>query len=151
MGGAAGRQASRDNQASGFELNELMGPPRRTPKQPRRGRWAGLGLYPSSLRRYAGDQLSDPVVIPRMTPTRQTGACRSGQSGQTVNLLAYAFGGSNPSAPIHPRDDAQSASIGEIPDASGVIGPRFWRSDLAAGRPCGRWSMQTQRPLPAGA
>jgi hypothetical protein len=27
------------------------------------------------------------------------GVCRSGQTGQTVNLLAKAFGGSNPSAP----------------------------------------------------
>jgi hypothetical protein len=28
------------------------------------------------------------------------GECRSGQSGQTVNLLTYVFGGSNPSSPI---------------------------------------------------
>ena len=29
----------------------------------------------------------------------QTGKYQSGQMGQTVNLLAYAFGGSNPSLP----------------------------------------------------
>ena len=28
------------------------------------------------------------------------GVYRSGQTGQTVNLLAYAYGGSNPPAPI---------------------------------------------------
>ncbi len=28
-----------------------------------------------------------------------TGIFQSGQMGQTVNLLAYAFGGSNPSVP----------------------------------------------------
>ena len=29
----------------------------------------------------------------------RTGKYQSGQMGQTVNLLAYAFGGSNPSLP----------------------------------------------------
>ena len=36
------------------------------------------------------------------------GKYQSGQMGQTVNLLAYAFGGSNPSLPTqkkgHPKD-----------------------------------------------
>ena len=31
------------------------------------------------------------------------GRYRSGQTGQTVNLLAYAFGGSNPSLPTRKR------------------------------------------------
>ena len=31
----------------------------------------------------------------------QTGKYQSGQMGQTVNLLAYAFGGSNPSLPTN--------------------------------------------------
>ena len=31
------------------------------------------------------------------------GKYQSGQMGQTVNLLAYAFGGSNPSLPTHQR------------------------------------------------
>ena len=30
---------------------------------------------------------------------KQKGVYQSGQMGQTVNLLAYAYGGSNPSAP----------------------------------------------------
>jgi hypothetical protein len=30
---------------------------------------------------------------------RKKGKYQSGQMGQTVNLLAYAFGGSNPSLP----------------------------------------------------
>ena len=34
-------------------------------------------------------------------PSDGTGVYSSGQRGQTVNLLAYAYGGSNPSAPIH--------------------------------------------------
>lgn len=33
------------------------------------------------------------------TAMKSTGVCRSGQSGQTVTLLAYAFIGSNPIAP----------------------------------------------------
>ena len=33
---------------------------------------------------------------------RQPGRYQSGQMGQTVNLLAYAFGGSNPSLPTKP-------------------------------------------------
>ena len=32
------------------------------------------------------------------------GKYQSGQMGQTVNLLAYAFGGSNPSLPTIQRD-----------------------------------------------
>ena len=32
---------------------------------------------------------------------RHTGSYQSGQMGQTVNLLAYAFGGSNPSLPTN--------------------------------------------------
>ena len=32
-----------------------------------------------------------------------TGKYQSGQMGQTVNLLAYAFGGSNPSLPTNLR------------------------------------------------
>ena len=31
------------------------------------------------------------------------GSYQSGQMGQTVNLLAYAFGGSNPSLPTSPE------------------------------------------------
>jgi hypothetical protein len=31
---------------------------------------------------------------------KRTGRYRSGQTGQTVNLLAYAFAGSNPALPI---------------------------------------------------
>ena len=33
----------------------------------------------------------------------QKGKYQSGQMGQTVNLLAYAFGGSNPSLPTSPE------------------------------------------------
>ncbi len=36
------------------------------------------------------------------------GEYQSGQMGQTVNLLAYAFGGSNPSSPTH---DCGSSSV----------------------------------------
>ena len=34
-----------------------------------------------------------------MLIVRKKGGYQSGQMGQTVNLLAYAFGGSNPSPP----------------------------------------------------
>ena len=36
----------------------------------------------------------------RTAKTFNTGRYRSGQTGQTVNLLAYAFAGSNPALPI---------------------------------------------------
>ena len=36
------------------------------------------------------------------------GKYQSGQMGQTVNLLAYAFGGSNPSLPTEFAEVAQS-------------------------------------------
>ena len=36
------------------------------------------------------------------------GKYQSGQMGQTVNLLAYAFGGSNPSLPTKLAEVAQS-------------------------------------------
>lgn len=37
----------------------------------------------------------------------KTGEYQSGQMGQTVNLLAYAFGGSNPSLPTKIAEVAQ--------------------------------------------
>ena len=37
----------------------------------------------------------------------KTGEYQSGQMGQTVNLLAYAFGGSNPSSPTIIAEVAQ--------------------------------------------
>ena len=38
---------------------------------------------------------------------KQMGKYQSGQMGQTVNLLAYAFGGSNPSLPTKIAEVAQ--------------------------------------------
>jgi hypothetical protein len=38
--------------------------------------------------------------ILRESTLAATGRFRSGQTGQTVNLLAYAFAGSNPALPI---------------------------------------------------
>ncbi len=43
------------------------------------------------------------------------GKYQSGQMGQTVNLLAYAFGGSNPSLPT------SSASLNEIAEVAQLI------------------------------
>ena len=40
----------------------------------------------------------------------QTGKYQSGQMGQTVNLLAYAFGGSNPSLPTA-KEQCGSSSV----------------------------------------
>ena len=39
--------------------------------------------------------------------TFEKGEYQSGQMGQTVNLLAYAFGGSNPSSPTDFAEVAQ--------------------------------------------
>ena len=40
-------------------------------------------------------------VAHRLQKRLDKGRYQSGQMGQTVNLLAYAFGGSNPSLPTH--------------------------------------------------
>ena len=66
-----------------------------------------------------------------------SGRYPSGQRGQTVNLLAYAFGGSNPPlATIRPRGN--SSAVERQPSKLGVAGSNpVSRSmvSLAAGRP----------------
>ena len=47
---------------------------------------------------------------------RHTGRYQSGQMGQTVNLLAYAFGGSNPSLPT--TQTASDKSRGHTPEGA---------------------------------
>ena len=42
---------------------------------------------------------------------RHTGSYQSGQMGQTVNLLVYTFGGSNPSSPTKPRQNTDRGFI----------------------------------------
>ena len=42
------------------------------------------------------------------------GRYQSGQMGQTVNLLAYAYGGSNPSLPTQTADIAQLARARDL-------------------------------------
>lgn len=45
---------------------------------------------------------------PTQNPGLLSGAYRSGQTGQTVNLLAYAFVGSNPTAPTSMKKDREA-------------------------------------------
>ncbi len=46
--------------------------------------------------------------------SEQKGEYQSGQMGQTVNLLVYTFGGSNPSSPTNwPKGDAEVAQLVE--------------------------------------
>ena len=40
-----------------------------------------------------------------------TGKYQSGQMGQTVNLLAYAFGGSNPSLPTTSTPEGETRTL----------------------------------------
>ena len=63
------------------------------------------GLYIRWLQRAAPEQQGQKSKTPKpklRTPIweRIPGRYRSGQTGQTVNLLAYAFSGSNPLLPI---------------------------------------------------
>lgn len=53
------------------------------------------------MRRRKVANAVDPMHTPRPRKLNSSGVFRSGQTGQTVNLMAYAFGGSNPSAPNH--------------------------------------------------
>lgn len=52
----------------------------------------------------AADEMRGYVCGPRCAAEAccgiHLGVCRSGQTGRIVNPLAYAYGGSNPSAPI---------------------------------------------------
>ncbi len=66
-----------------------------------------------------GTKLSERIVL--------SGGYQSGQMGQTVNLLAYAFGGSNPSPPtIKVYHDANRLAVrlrvAGSPDASLLAG-----------------------------
>ena len=49
---------------------------------------------------------------------RFTGRYLSGQQGQTVNLLAYAFGGSNPSLPTN-TNECGNSSVGRARPCQG--------------------------------
>ena len=40
-------------------------------------------------------------VVTLWSPKKAMGSFQSGQMGQTVNLLSYDFGGSNPSLPTY--------------------------------------------------
>ena len=45
----------------------------------------------------------------------KTGKYQSGQMGQTVNLLAYAFGGSNPSLPTDKvKNFGENAEVAQL-------------------------------------
>ncbi len=73
---------------------------------------------------------------------RKKGKYQSGQMGQTVNLLAYAFGGSNPSLPTLPTQRqlvvasvlfcAWPVSFGQSAANSGREVGAVWRSVCAA-------------------
>ena len=67
-----------------------------------------------------------------------SGRYPSGQRGQTVNLLAYAFGGSNPPLPtIHPGGN--SSAVERQPSKLGVAGSNpVSRSIVANGRGAAR-------------
>ena len=49
-------------------------------------------------------------VVPRLISGNDMGVFQSGQMGQTVNLLSFDFGGSNPSAPTS-RDVCGNSSV----------------------------------------
>ena len=51
----------------------------------------------------------------------RTGKYQSGQMGQTVNLLAYAFGGSNPSLPTEIAEVEGRGFESRLPLFSGIV------------------------------
>ena len=74
----------------------------------------------------------------------QEGSFPSGQRGQTVNLMAYAFAGSNPALPIFHRG---------VPLLPRSVSPRLRRGEGAAGRqprpsrgPCGHGGLAGEGP-----
>ena len=69
----------------------------------------GYTLADSKKRRTFASQLRNEPAQPMKRGMNQErmGKYQSGQMGQTVNLLAYAFGGSNPSLPTKIAEVAQ--------------------------------------------
>ena len=70
---------------------------------------SGKILADSKKRRTFASQLrNEPAQsMKRRVNQERMGKYQSGQMGQTVNLLAYAFGGSNPSLPTKIAEVAQ--------------------------------------------
>ena len=81
--------------------------------------WVGGSNPPASARHFKGLQSEEPA-----------GRYPSGQRGQTVNLLANAFGGSNPPLPTIPwgegfrteRTRGNSSAVERQPSKLGVAG-----------------------------
>ena len=81
--------------------------------------WVGGSNPPASARHFKGLQPEEPA-----------GRYPSGQRGQTVNLLAYAFGGSNPPLPTilavgarrAERERGNSSAVERQPSKLGVAG-----------------------------
>ena len=78
----------------------------------RRKSFAGKKKY-LTLQPFRGHFSTAAILIPTPARTLNKGKYQSGQMGQTVNLLAYAFGGSNPSLPTRMRKQLswQSTSL----------------------------------------
>ena len=71
----------------------------------------GLKCFPASFFwPFLAKYLERNKKMPNFAVTNP-GGYQSGQMGQTVNLLAYAFGGSNPSLPTQ-NIDCGSSSVG---------------------------------------
>ena len=77
-----------------------------------------------SERRLRSHPLGDDLRNPKPLATRGTrayinarseGRYRSGQTGRTVNPLAYAFAGSNPALPIFPRTELVAFTFSAFP------------------------------------
>jgi hypothetical protein len=68
-----------------------------------------------------------------------SGRYPSGQRGQTVNLLAYAFGGSNPPLPtIHPGGN--SSAVERQPSKLGVAGSNPVSRSIVTGTAWPAWT-----------
>ena len=98
--------------------------------------WVGGSNPPASARHFKGLQPGEPA-----------GRYPSGQRGQTVNLLAYAFGGSNPPLPTilaggerrAERERGNSSAVERQPSKLGVAGSNpvsrsTWLRHLQDGR-----------------
>jgi hypothetical protein len=76
----------------------------------------GFGFFPARL------------ILPLdQAAARQKGRYPSGQRGQTVNLLAYAYAGSNPALPTTFADD----QIGRVPEERSAVLSRLATNETA--------------------
>ena len=106
----------------------------------------GRGFDSSRQRQLLNDTTPNVAREVSQRVPANSGRYPSGQRGQTVNLLAYAFGGSNPPLPTILSDDAcTDRSVGGLSETRGAPGRGIAERDI-----CGNSSAVERQPSKLG-